>query len=295
MKRRRRSISREGYRHITEIRGRKYVKRALFIQGSLLLVSINSFKSCVALYVDDGEVKMKKVLIIGLILCFLSVSGCGGAYADAVTLNACISEEPLTIQLDKNNPDTDGDGLYDDEEVILLRRYDGNKLVIIGNFISNPLDEDTDNDGVSDFEEVMIGTKPLKNDTDNDGLMDGIECSEGFDPLSADPDGDKRSDLKEYTEGTDPYFYNRKWSEYIRDFNKGFVCGDFIEDPDSIATVMGQITSSFIPLVDIRDVIGNVKNDDYFFAGMSVVGLIPDVGDVAKAVTATGKFGLVLV
>ena len=34
-----------------------------------------------------------------MILCFLSVSGCGGAYADAVTLNACISEEPLSIPL----------------------------------------------------------------------------------------------------------------------------------------------------------------------------------------------------
>ncbi|MCR5235241.1 MAG: hypothetical protein K6E53_15250 [Lachnospiraceae bacterium] len=44
---------------------------------------------------------MKKVLIIGLILCFLSVLGCGGAYADEVILEAGISEEPLSIKLPK--------------------------------------------------------------------------------------------------------------------------------------------------------------------------------------------------
>ena len=54
------------------------------------------------------------------------------------------------------------------------------------------------------------------------------------------------------------------------EFICGFVAGDFIADTDSLPTVMGQITSSIIPLVDIRDLLGNCVNGDYAFAGLSI-------------------------
>ena len=69
-----------------------------------------------------------------------------------------------------------------------------------------------------------------------------------------------------------------------------FVAGDFIADTDSLPTIMGQITSSFIPFVDIRDVVGNCVNGDYAFAGLSALGLAPVVGDGAKTAGKIGKF-----
>ena len=56
------------------------------------------------------------------------------------------------IKLDKNNPDTDGDGLLDGQEVELEKRYyvDTTKAMVIGGFKSNPLNPDSDGDGEDD-------------------------------------------------------------------------------------------------------------------------------------------------
>lgn len=54
--------------------------------------------------------------------------------------------------------------------------------------------------------------------------------------------------------------------------------------------IMGQITSSFIPFVDIRDVVGNLVHGDYAFAGLSALGLVPVAGDVSKTAGKVGKF-----
>ena len=71
---------------------------------------------------------------------------------------------------------------------------------------------------------------------------------------------------------------------------EGFIKGDFISETDSLAVVAGQITSSFIPLVDIRDVMGNLHNDDYVFASINLMGLAPIAGDLTSAVAKAGKF-----
>jgi len=57
-----------------------------------------------------------------------------------------------SIKLDKNNPDTDGDGLLDGEEVELEYRYyvDSTKVMVMGGFNSNPLNSDSDGDGEGD-------------------------------------------------------------------------------------------------------------------------------------------------
>ncbi|HLP15397.1 MAG TPA: OmpA family protein [Bacteroidota bacterium] len=94
---------------------------------------------------------------------------------------------------DPENPDTDGDGLSDGDEV--------NK------YHTDPLKADTDGDGLSDGDEVnKYHTDPLKADTDGDGLSDGDEVNKYHtDPLRADTDGDGLSDGDEVNKyHTDP-------------------------------------------------------------------------------------------
>jgi hypothetical protein len=67
--------------------------------------------------------------------------------------------------------DRDGDGLVEDLETYWL---------------TDPLNPDTDGDGLRDGEEVMeYQTHPKKADTDGDGYDDGTEISAGSDPLDA--------------------------------------------------------------------------------------------------------------
>jgi hypothetical protein len=80
----------------------------------------------------------------------------------------------LANGLDPNNPfdvldDHDGDGLSTGDE--FARGLD-------------PFNPDTDGDGLLDGEEVLqFGTDPLLFDTDGDGLSDGLEVATGSDPL----------------------------------------------------------------------------------------------------------------
>lgn len=102
-------------------------------------------------------------------------------------------DEVLKYKTDPLNPDTDGDGLSDGDEVWKYK--------------TNPLKADTDGDGLSDGDEVLrYRTDPLKADTDGDGLSDGDEVLKyGTDPLKADTDGDGLTDYEEImTYKTDP-------------------------------------------------------------------------------------------
>jgi outer membrane protein OmpA-like peptidoglycan-associated protein len=81
-------------------------------------------------------------------------------------------------------PDSDDDGLSDDEEAALG---------------TNPNNPDTDSDGLKDGVEVKVGgTDPLDDDTDDDGILDGNEDVDGdgvvdvgeSDPNEPDTDGD---------------------------------------------------------------------------------------------------------
>ncbi|MBI5471983.1 MAG: OmpA family protein [Ignavibacteriae bacterium] len=80
------------------------------------------------------------------------------------------------------NPDSDGDGLLDGEEVHTYKTH--------------PLKPDTDGDGLNDGEEVKTHkTDPNKTDTDEDGLLDGLEVNtHRTDPLKTDTDGDTLTD-----------------------------------------------------------------------------------------------------
>ena len=85
--------------------------------------------------------------------------------------------------LDPFNPDCDGDGVSDGDEVNLYR--------------SGPFTVDTDGDGLTDGEEVAAGLNPCEADSDRDGLLDPDEAGLGLDPLNPDTDGDGLSDGQE--------------------------------------------------------------------------------------------------
>lgn len=118
---------------------------------------------------------------------------------------------------DKDNPDTDGDGIPDGYELIIGfnpiepdsdfnglldgdEDSDGDELtnaeeVEAGSNLMNP---DSDLDGLNDYEEVKVyGTSPIDYDTDDDGLSDYEEVQMGLDPLSSDSDGDGVLDSEE--------------------------------------------------------------------------------------------------
>lgn len=105
---------------------------------------------------------------------------------------------------DQNNPDTDGDGLTDGEEVFkyftnaLKSDTDGDNLTDYDEVMKHktqPTRADTDSDGLNDGEEIVRKTNPINPDTDSDGLLDGEEVSKyKTDPLKMDTDGDGLND-----------------------------------------------------------------------------------------------------
>lgn len=60
------------------------------------------------------------------------------------------------IIADKNNPDTDGDGLTDGEEVEIRVKQYGKKAIVFGRYHSNPRSGDSDGDGLYDGEPRYI-------------------------------------------------------------------------------------------------------------------------------------------
>src|SRR3989304_2290947 len=108
-------------------------------------------------------------------------------------MDGLIKKIEKEIGTDPENPDTDGDGLKDGEEV--------------NNYKSNPLNADTDGDGLKDGEEVnKFNSNPILADTDGDGLNDGIEVNlYQTNPIKADSDQDGLNDNEEINKHkTDP-------------------------------------------------------------------------------------------
>ncbi|RJP76163.1 MAG: OmpA family protein [Candidatus Zixiibacteriota bacterium] len=124
-------------------------------------------------------------------------------------------DEVLTYKTDPLKPDSDGDGLTDGDEVLTHKTgptmadsdteglTDGEEVL---KYKTNPLKPDTDGDGLSDNEEVSTRkTDPLMADTDGDGLSDGQEVMEHqSDPLAKDTDGGSVDDYAEVYRGSNP-------------------------------------------------------------------------------------------
>ncbi|MDD6826014.1 MAG: hypothetical protein PUE12_07885, partial [Oscillospiraceae bacterium] len=228
----------------------------------------------------------------------------------------------------ENVIDTDGDGLYDLEEVNwdlydeektysdyadesytksdkpkkgIEQLFDGSVVGTISfvPFVSDIEEIDTDNDGLSDEDEnECLGTNPRKADTDGDGLSDGLEVELWYDPLNVNPDNDSFDDKAEYENDTDPFVYDNTIGESSVEFFKGALIGDF-DVPDTIPGLIGQISASFVPVAaDVRDYFANVfVNQDTEAAIWNVAGFSSDflIGaglgvDALKAAPKVGKF-----
>jgi cell wall-associated NlpC family hydrolase len=124
----------------------------------------------------------------------------------------------IKYMLDPNLPDTDGDGITDGYELIVLgtkamradtdfdQMTDDLELALgfdplvadnpdpnVPLAVPDALMIDTDGDGLTDWGEERAGTNPLNPDTDADRILDGDELALGSDPLSpggASPGGD---------------------------------------------------------------------------------------------------------
>jgi len=81
------------------------------------------------------------------------------------------------LDLSDDKSDNDSDGLLDIDEL---------------NLGLNPNSGDTDGDGVSDYNEtIILGTSATRSDTDGDGILDGDEISTlGLSAMNPDDDGD---------------------------------------------------------------------------------------------------------
>lgn len=90
-------------------------------------------------------------------------------------------EQELNIYFtDPKNPDTDGDGFLDGEEI--KNNYsplfgDKKKLIQV----------DSDKDYLNDAWEIILGTGLMNPDSDGDKFLDGTEVAAGYDPLDSQP------------------------------------------------------------------------------------------------------------
>jgi hypothetical protein len=119
----------------------------------------------------------------------------GDGLPDYVETGTGVYVDETDTGTDPDNPDTDGDGLSDGDEV--------------NTYLTDPNDADTDDDGMPDGWEVDNLLDPLADDSsgdpDGDGLTNLDEYAAGTDPNAADTDGDGLEDAEEIdTYLTDP-------------------------------------------------------------------------------------------
>lgn len=121
----------------------------------------------------------------------LAFYGITTSFSDTTTSKSAAQETQETTTTEAPPVDSDEDGLSNDFET---------------SADLDPFDPDTDGDGLTDGDEVNIHkTHPKKEDTDGDGLKDGEEIQTYFtDPKKPDTDGDGVSDGDEVAAGTDP-------------------------------------------------------------------------------------------
>lgn len=168
--------------------------------------------------------------------------------------------------------------------------------------ISDPSRPDSDFDGLSDAVEISDGSDVFALDSDGDGLRDDAERTWSSDPNGTDTDGDGIPDVEDVSDGLSPVVEDvvedsRSWQ---REYAEGLYFGD-VRESDSVAQLLGSLTggaSSTVPYIgwvtgtaaDARDIAANAAHGDWGEAGMSGAGLVPYVGDAAKAASKTARF-----
>jgi len=194
----------------------------------------------------------------------------------------------LTTTTDPNDPDTDGDGLSDGEELQLTQKNDAGYKIK-----SDPNDPDTDGDGLTDYQEIVVfdGLNPVDADTDNDGLDDGEDPQ----PLVPQSEG---------SDGGDVDFVDAS-GEVAGNAIKGAVLGDagVVYEVDGSKTLEyygGWLTASIAPTVDVaadvRDcvVLNNDLGTNVLDCGGAVISAGGSVGTVVGGLTAPTGLGAAL-
>lgn len=222
-----------------------------------------------------------------------------------------LAEGGQVVVTDPRDADTDGDGVPDGEEAPASR---ADSLVgsVAESFWScnprasaafaDPTASDSDEDGLPDPVELSEGSDPFRGDSDRDGLADIAEREYGSDPNAADTDGDGRVDGEDFEDGLSPVLADEpldetRWSD---EFAEGVLYGD-IREIDSVPQLLGSVSggaSSTVPvagwitgtLADGRDIVANAVEGRWVDAGASGMGLVPYVGDTARAVKVVSKF-----
>jgi hypothetical protein len=182
------------------------------------------------------------------------------------------------------SPDSDGDGLTDDEEKVLgtspvkadtdgdgvgdkiehVLQYPGSEFNPLksGKFVqcstlTLPF-PDTDRDGLNDCEEAVEGTAAHLQDTDQDGLPDGLEVLRGVFPLVDDrlydTDGDGMKNGLELEQGTDPNV-NDSAAAVQYAYSRSVVS----DDPDAgVSVVLDPNPEYPLPGITINTIAGSV-------------------------------------
>lgn len=212
---------------------------------------------------------------------------------------------------DPTSTDTDGDLVPDSEEVGSRTAPGGlrDSLLLLWNCdqqtyeaTSDPTRADADFDGLGDATELSEGSDVFSQDSDADGLLDSAERSWGSDPNGSDTDGDGFDDVDDVSEGRTPVVVDEleDRESWAAEYREGLVFGD-IRESDTVAQLIGSLSggaSSAIPvagwvtgsIADTRDTVANALEGRWGDAGMSGAGLLPYVGDAAKAVSKTSRF-----
>lgn len=171
---------------------------------------------------------MQRPVAVAVLLVVVALAGCTSPSADPDG-DGVPNEIEDQFGTDPNNPDTDGDGLTDKEEITTYHSLG-----------VDPLNPDADGDGLTDFEEVRLyGTRPDDPDGDRDGLSDRREvvtygewdcpdqptgeaaCTRITGPDPADGDTDEDS------------FADRREIEYWMDrFDEPMTAGEFASTAD---------------------------------------------------------------
>lgn len=140
---------------------------------------------------------------------------------------------------DKDNPDTDGDGLTDNDETALIST---NPLAVDSddNGVSDA-DEDFDHDTLTNIQELEIGSSPIDVDSDDDKLLDKEELAYGTSLIDPDTDHDSISDYDEVKLGLSPLTLDDLNSKITTSFSADEILSDY--DPAAIPTI--EITGDF--------------------------------------------------
>lgn len=179
------------------------------------------------------------------------------------------------VTTDPTNPDTDGDGLSDGEEIL------------IDQFVTHP-----DND----VQYYLLDSNPAAADSSDNGLGDYTERAMGLNPISSNTDGDPFSDTQDYNP-LDQFSPNRRpaaerFEAFVEGLTFGFTeAGTIADSPYSNTPefALGQIIGGLIPgpdkLIALRDAAAGVLNGRPLDVALTAAGAIPGIDDILDLVS----------